>query len=412
MTVTIAILFWMRNRSVEQLDDVVSETKLSFMARAQDILGEPTDRKINFSDAESLVESTRASGAIRDLFVTKRLFNASKGRDEAPVVPFDLLARYGPQWRARLSHMIKEPIRIDGLTYGYLYFDLDRSAVRGVNLAIGASSFALAATLLLLIGRVYRQESSLVKVGIELDKRKRELIRIERLALAGQLSANLLHDLKKPVLHIRHSMEDLQEALGDFGGATAAVADTQRQIELFFQMLNDNQMERFVRSDRVQAEYVDINEILGTALRLVHYERGGIEVEENLQTDLPPVLAQPFQLVQLFSNLILNAYQAMGERGKLNLETRGEGGGVEILITDSGPGIATEHLLSIFEPFFSTKSEADGSGLGLAISRMIIDELGGTIEVDSRPGGPTTFSVRLPAEAGAPSAPDTAAPQD
>ena len=115
--------------------------------------------------------------------------------------------------------------------------------------------------------------------------------------------------------------------------------------------------------------------------------------------DQPPlVLAQPFRLVQVFSNLILNAYQAIDGKGTLTLESRAAGGGVEVTVTDTGPGIPIEALPSVFEPFFTARSESEGSGLGLAISRLIVEELNGTVEVDSTAGGPTTFRVWLPAE--------------
>jgi signal transduction histidine kinase len=193
-------------------------------------------------------------------------------------------------------------------------------------------------------------------------------------------------------------MEDLKAALGDFAGASSALHQSREQIELFFHILNDSQMERYVRSDRVQEEYVDLHEILETSLRLVQYERRAVEIEKDFADRLPPVLAQPFQLVQVFSNLILNAYQAMEGKGKLILRTAKTPNGVEARIIDNGPGIAPEHLSQVFGAFFTTKSEAEGSGLGLAICRMIVQGMKGEIEVESQSGGPTVFSVRLLAE--------------
>jgi signal transduction histidine kinase len=397
LVVTISILFWMRNRSATILRTIVETTVTAFDHAA--LLNEPTDSRASFDAAEAFVAGQKSNPYIRDLVVTKRFIGpGTNDAAEVPIVPYYLHALRGEGWLDQLATMEKRPLQTGGDTYGYLYFDLDRTALRSVDLAIVAASIALVITLIALLGRLYSQDTSLKRVGGELEERKRELIRLERLALAGQLSANLLHDLKKPVSHIWHSMEDLRSALGDYAGASAALADIQQQTNLFFQMLQENQIERFVRSDRVQEEYVDLNEILELSLRLVHYERGGVAVETDFASDLAPVLAQPFRLIQVFSNLILNAYQAMGGRGTLHLKTAAADRGVVARIRDDGPGIPVEYLNKIFDPFFTTKAEAEGSGLGLAISRLIVEELKGKIAVESREGGPTTFSVWLPGE--------------
>lgn len=397
LVVTISILVWMRNRSAATLDTIVETAVSAF--HHESLLNEPTDPHASFEMTEGFVNGQKSNPYIRDLIVTKRHINpATRTGVEVPIVPFYLRELEGEGWTDRLSPLVKKPLRTGEVTYGYLYFDLDRTALRSIHVAIGAASLALAATLLTLLGRLHSQDTSLKRVGGELEERKRELIRLERLALAGQLSANLLHDLKKPVSHIRHSMEDLRAALGDYAGAAVSLSDIQQQTDLFFQMLAESQMERFVRSDRVQEEYVDLGEILDLSLRLVHYERGGVNVEKHYAAGLAPVLAQPFRLIQVFSNLILNAYQAMGGKGTLRLETRAEGGGIEARITDDGPGITGDLVAKIFDPFFTTKSEAEGSGLGLAICRMIVLDLGGKIDVESRAGGPTTFRVWLPSE--------------
>jgi signal transduction histidine kinase len=397
LLVTVSILFWSRRRIVEVFERNIEVTAARFQP-FQSVLGEPTESRARFAEAESLVAAAKASPYIRDAVVTKARRAPDGATVEFPIVPYDLLARLGPEWRRELAGLRREELRVGPDLFGYIYFDLDRRAIVSLNWAIGAASIALFASLFMLLGRLYLQQSSIGRLGGELEQRRRELIRLERLARAGQLSANLLHDLKKPVLNIRHNLEELKEALGDFGGAAAAIVAGREQIDLFFQILNDSQIERFVRSDRVQEEYVDINVILDFALRLVRYERGAVEVERVAAERLPPVLAQPYQLVQVFSNLILNAYQAMEGRGGLRIETRAVEEGVEVRLADTGPGIAPEHLASVFDPFFTTKAESEGSGLGLAICRLIVQGLGGGIEVDSPPGGPTVFTVRLPAE--------------
>jgi two-component system NtrC family sensor kinase len=112
--------------------------------------------------------------------------------------------------------------------------------------------------------------------------------------------------------------------------------------------------------------------------------------------DLPPVLAAPGQLQQVFLNLVLNALEAMSRGGWLYIRTEASGdpAGVRVRFVDTGPGIPEEALSHIFEPFYTTRE--DGLGLGLYICHSIVAEHGGCIEVESRPGQGAAFSIWLP----------------
>lgn len=399
LTITVSILFWLRGRLSEDLEEAVRSAAATIDPPA--VLGDPLEARADFSAAESLVAAAQSSSMIRDIVLTKRLESGPEGEDEFPIVPYDLLAisaHAGTDWHARMKGWRKVPLSSGDRIFGYLYFDLDRSALRSANVAVAAALIALVVSIWLLISRVALQESTITEVGGELAERKNELIRIERLALAGQLSAGLLHDLKKPVHQIQHSVKDLEEALGDLAGASAGLRLIREQSELFFQLLNETQLERFVRSDRVQEEYVDVKAAIGASLRLVQYERRGVQVEEKYAENLPPVLVRPFRLVQVLSNIILNAYQSMRGKGTLRIEADSLDAGVVIRISDSGPGISPSDMARVFAPFFTTKSDSEGSGLGLSICKMIVEELGGGIEVESKLGGPTVFTVRIPAE--------------
>lgn len=130
----------------------------------------------------------------------------------------------------------------------------------------------------------------------------------------------------------------------------------------------------------------------------------GVEVTFDLTLHLPPVHADPDQLQQVFLNLYVNAVQAVGPVGTVTVSTRFlphggllAGGSVEVVVADSGPGIALQDLPRIFEPFFTTKSMAEGSGLGLAISQDIVLSHHGRIHVESQPGQGSRFTVVLPA---------------
>lgn len=405
LAISVSILFWLRERTVRALEIGVENATASFEP-PEAILGDPDEPRADFSAAEALVAVARRNPDIREVFVTKTHVGDDGVAREVPVVPFDLLAREGPGWTARLEGLRAAPLVSGGRVHGHLYFDLDRSAMRGVDGAIAAASLALVVSLAALVGRLYAQGTTIRRVGGELEERRRELIRLERLALAGRLSANLLHDLKKPVLNVRHQLQDLaaDEERPSRERGHESFEEALGQIDLFFQMLNDAGIEKFVRSDRVGEEFVDLNDVTRRAERLVRYERGRVEVVEDFAEDLPPVLAQPFRLVQLISNLVLNAFQAMGGEGRLVLRTRrGEpdaaGRPTAVLeAEDDGPGIPEALREEIFRPFFTTKEESGGTGLGLAICRLIAEEAGGTLGVESREGGPTVFRLRLPAE--------------
>jgi two-component system NtrC family sensor kinase len=139
----------------------------------------------------------------------------------------------------------------------------------------------------------------------------------------------------------------------------------------------------------------DITEGIKTVLMLFQYQfKRGIEVE-SLYSPLPAIKCYPDELSQVWTNLVHNALQAMGEHGTLRIETTQCEENIKVCITDSGPGIAPEVLPRIFEPFFTTKPQGKGTGIGLHISKKIIDKHGGTLAVESVPGK-TRFTVCLP----------------
>lgn len=129
---------------------------------------------------------------------------------------------------------------------------------------------------------------------------------------------------------------------------------------------------------------------------------GELAFENGLDDDLPCVHADPGQLEQVFTNIIVNAIDAMSQQGALEVTTRaafnapGEAQYAEILFADSGCGITPENLERVFEPFFTTKEVGKGTGLGLFICYGIIEKHGGTIDIESKLGKGTTLKIRLP----------------
>ncbi len=390
---TLSLLGWLRRNATDEMERVIANAAGSF-SREPILHGPGGDTLVRFRQVEPLVEQVLRTTYVRRAVMTKMV----DGR-EHPVMPITFWGEHGDRWEEQLTGWRREPLGEAAQPFGYLYLDLNLSAPRTINLAIGAVAISIGLILVALLARLLSQESSLTRTVIELDERRRELIRLERLALGGQLAAGILHDLRKPVLNIRHNLDDIDEALGDFAPAAASLQNLRHQTGLFFQILQESQLERFVQSDRAGEEYVSLGPILDTSLNLVRYERRAVEVIRRDGPGLPPMLAHPYRLVQLFSNLILNAYQAMDGQGRLTIDAEQDGTGwIDVKLSDNGPGIDPERLERIFEPFFTTKPEGEGTGLGLSICRMIAEEMGGTIGAESRAGGPTTFTVRLPVE--------------
>jgi signal transduction histidine kinase len=142
---------------------------------------------------------------------------------------------------------------------------------------------------------------------------------------------------------------------------------------------------------------VDLHAGLESTLVLLHHKlKQGVEVERDFDRSLPAVCVYPGELNQVWTNLIDNAVDAMGGRGRLRVRTAREGDHAVVEVADDGPGIPPEIQRRIWEPFFTTKGVGEGSGLGLDIVRRIVQRRhGGTIRLDSRPGE-TRFRVSLP----------------
>ncbi len=157
----------------------------------------------------------------------------------------------------------------------------------------------------------------------------------------------------------------------------------------------------FAREHEPEKANTSLNDIVESALALRAYElrTSGIEVEMDLQPDMPKTMVDPHQLRQVVMNLIVNAEQAMsraGSGGILSLQSRNVGDTVRVSVTDSGPGISEEDLTRIFDPFFTTKPQDEGTELGLSICYGIVQAHGGSIHVSTELGVGTSFTVELP----------------
>ncbi|AXA36373.1 MAG: hypothetical protein D6691_02520 [Candidatus Hydrogenedentota bacterium] len=411
LAASLAILWHLLTRFEKELQSNLERIQRVFSDET--LLKNPGDSNINFGAIEELVEKYRGSQYVRSMTITK-LFGkrehivypyylpalfARSSQEVLPAFASDLDPKHGTfrghplPWRLP-TDAVRLPLMARGHVLGYLYARVDRSPLRSVQLAIALLTVLLAVTISVFLLQFRKQASVISRTTIELEEKRQELVRLERLALAGQLSANILHDLKKPVLNIKSELEEF-DADGQQQAPLAEVVQRMReQVGVFLSILREGNLERFVRGEG-ETEWLSINEAIERSLALVRYERGAVQHKLQLCPDLPPVFGVPVRLVQVFSNLILNAYQAMNGKGTLTIRTAREGNHIAVEISDTGPGIPAEALDKIFRPFYSTKPAEVGTGLGLYITRDIIEEMGGRIYVTSHEGG-TTFRIEFP----------------
>jgi|GEM_PF-1407333 len=230
----------------------------------------------------------------------------------------------------------------------------------------------------------------------QLHRTQVELIKTEKLAAAGKLTAQLSHEINNPIHNIRSSLETalkkMPEALAGRQFVQLAHDEILRIGKLVRQMLD------FYRFGQVELQSVDLNTTLVEVLESSQqrFKEYGIKVERHLAADLPAVRASRDQMKQVFLNLILNAIEAMPHGGKLIASSLSRNGFAQIEIGDTGSGIPPENLAKIFDTFFTTKRAVHGVGLGLSVCYNIVHQHGGTIEVQSEVGKGSTFTVKLP----------------
>jgi len=237
----------------------------------------------------------------------------------------------------------------------------------------------------------------------ERDERLKEFTRkkfmeSERLALVGQLAANVAHELNNPLQgivtysHLLLEKDSTDEPTNQ--NIRKIVVQANRCRDIIRGLLD------FSRQRKPDKTLSDINSILNEGISLVENQAlfHNVKIVLNLDESLPKVVIDPSQIVRVFINLIVNAAEAMDGNGRLTISSRldNEKKCVEIEVSDTGPGISEENIDKIFDPFFTTKETGHGVGLGLAISYGIIKEHKGSLSVESEIGKGTTFTVRLP----------------
>jgi signal transduction histidine kinase len=256
----------------------------------------------------------------------------------------------------------------------------------------------------------------LQQVNHRLGQTQAQLLQSEKMASIGQLAAGVAHEINNPIGYVTANVNALQGYLDDLLRAArgqaradgqpvdldylaedlpALLAETREGLERVAKIVRD--LKDFSRVDTGDDwEWADLVAGLRSTLNIVSNElKYKAEVLQQLQT-LPPVQCRPSQLNQVFMNLLVNAAQAMEDRGTIQLRCGHEGEWVWFEFVDNGCGMDEAVSARIFEPFFTTKPVGKGTGLGLSVSYSIVQKHHGRISVISQRGHGTTFRIELP----------------
>ncbi len=228
----------------------------------------------------------------------------------------------------------------------------------------------------------------------KVEESQQALLRSEKMAAAGRLTASIAHEVNNPLQSVQNCLhlagrEDMsQEKRKEY--FELARTELERLMKTMHRMLD------FYRPGSTKMEQVDVLELLKHVISLTSQQMGQrhIDVKTDLPGSLPMIFAVNSQIQQIFFNLILNAFDVMPGGGSLSIRARGLENGVEIQFEDSGPGIPEDLRNNIFEPFFSTKD--GGTGLGLTVSYNIVTAHGGTLDIVKGNGDGACFRLFLP----------------
>jgi PAS domain S-box-containing protein len=232
---------------------------------------------------------------------------------------------------------------------------------------------------------------------IELES---QLSQAEKLSSIGLLAAGVAHEVNTPLAVISSYAQMLSKQVNGDARKSELLDKITKQTFRASEIVNS--LLNFSRTSSSEFNNVDLNRVIQDTLTLLEHQfkTARIKVAPDLHPHLPPIFGNTGKLQQVFLNLFLNAKDAMPAGGTLSITT-GNGHNVTVTVTDTGSGIAQEHIHRIYDPFFTTKNKpktghTGGTGLGLSVTYGIIQEHAGKIHVESSPGQGTTFTMEFP----------------
>jgi len=277
--------------------------------------------------------------------------------------------------------------------------------------------------------RLLESNVELTRLNDKLEAAHSQLLQSEKLAAIGQLAAGIAHEINNPIGFINANLGMLDQYLADLflliaayeqaetgltPAARQAIGDVRSRIDLAYLRgdvpnLMKESLDGLGRVKCITQDLMDFSRVGESTWQLANIEKSmdstlnvvWNEVKHKADVvkkygEIPEVECMPSQLNQVFMNLLVNAAQAIAERGVITLRSGRAGAEVWMEVDDTGTGISPEHLDHVFDPFFTTKPVGKGTGLGLSLSYGIVQQHGGRIEVKSVPGKGTSMRVWLP----------------
>jgi two-component system NtrC family sensor kinase len=236
-----------------------------------------------------------------------------------------------------------------------------------------------------------------------------QLFHASKLMSVGELAAGVAHEINNPLAIIASQVGVIKDMLDpEFGGSEMMTPEMPDQIREELDIIHDavfrasgitHKLLKSARKNDPQLAPCNVNDLLEdivSGLMEKEFSVENIELIRNFDRRIPEIMLDPDQIRQVFQNFINNAADALEGPGKISLTTRIHDGKVQVIISDTGKGMTPDVMEKIFLPFFTTKQAGSGTGLGLSISLSIVESMGGTIDVQSMPGGGSSFTVSLP----------------
>jgi signal transduction histidine kinase len=247
--------------------------------------------------------------------------------------------------------------------------------------------------------RERRAREEVERLFAQLQTTQQELLVSERMATVGRLSLKVAHEVRNPIAAIELNAEMLQDIVKahvgpDTGDAVYLITAIREQVAALDALTEEYLA--FARFPRPHFEEESINQLVEELADFVRpvATHQGLTLSIRTDPNVPPLEIDRGLLRQAILNLVKNALEVLSQGNEVTIESRLAGDTVEIVVSDTGPGLSDEVAKRLFEPFFTTKPQ--GTGLGLGIARQITEEHGGELVWGNRPGGGATFVIRLP----------------
>lgn len=243
----------------------------------------------------------------------------------------------------------------------------------------------------------YTGRSIIIRDFTEVKKLQQQIDQSEKLAVLGQLSAGIAHEIGNPLAGISSIVQLLQRKAND-ETTNEYLAILRENIDRISKIVRE--LVDFSRPPKYEESLVDVTGIIKTAIGIVKYDKRvrNISFDTRLSTDLPNIHAVADQLLQVFVNILINALDAVKGEGIISVKSGNDDYKIYVDICDNGCGMDEEVMHKIFEPFFTTKEVGRGTGLGLSVSYGIVKKFNGDIKVTSEVGKGSCFKVILPIE--------------